>query len=1759
MKIRPFQLWTIAVALSAVFATRNVEAAPAPSITTQPRSQTNFFGSNVVFTVAASGQTPLFYQWSFDGTNLTDNGHISGSTTTNLTVNSITMGDAGNYRVVVTNSHGSATSSNATLTVLVPAAITSQPTNQSVFLSNNVTFAAAATGTLPLNYRWYFNGTALADGGRVSGSGTANLTIFNVQTNDAGSYQFVVTNNYRMATSAVATLTVLVPAAITIQPTNQSVLLSNNVSFTAAATGTAPLNYQWYFNGAPLSDGGGISGSATTNLNLSNVQTNEAGNYQLVVTNNYGSATSSIATLIVLAPPAITIQPTNQAALIGSTIVFSSGATSQSPASYQWLKDGGALINGGRISGADTPTLTISNLQMSDVGDYQFEASNTNGTAASTPASLMIVPLVGWGVNYYGEQTFPLTLTNVMAIATGDANLSYLNLMLKADSSVMGWGEVIGTSNYTITVPAGLSNAVAISAGYTHGLVLENDGTVTGFGDNSSGEANPPGGLIGVATVAAGWDWSLALKNDGTVVAWGDNSYGEATPPAGLSNVVAISAGGVHGLALKNDGTIVGWGLNTVGEGTSPAGLSNVVAIAAGYYHNLALQSDGTVVAWGGNVHGESSVPAGLSNVVAIAASYTLSLALRNDGTVVAWGDNFYGQSPAPPGLSNVVAIAAGGEYGLALVQNPATHVPPAIWWQGETNQTVPSGQTFLLNPYVNGSQPMSFQWYLNGSPLVGQTNSWLMVQSIQPSQAGNYQFTASNNYGVVTSQVAAVIESPGILNQPINQSSLAGGTVTFGVTAAGSGTLFYQWYFNGSPLADDSHVSGSATASLTISNVQSNDVGSYELVVTNTYGSATSQAATFTLLLPAAITIPPVSQSVLLSNNVAFFAVADGTLPLNYQWYFNGAPLTNGGRISGATTTNLVLSNVQASDAGPYQLIATNNYGSSTSTVATLTVNVPAMITSQPTNQSVILNSNASFSASAAGDAPLVFQWYFNGAPMSDGGRVNGSATGNLMIANAQTNDAGTYQMVVTNEYGTATSTVATLTVLLPAAITASPTNRTVLLGSNATFSVTAIGTAPLSYTWYSNGIALVNGGRISGVNSNTLTISNTQTNDSGAAYQAIVANSYGMATSSVATLTVLAPVQITGQPVSQAVLLGSNVTFSVIATGSALAYQWFFDGTPLSDGARISGSATSALTISDVQSSDAGGYVAIVTNLLSSATSQTASLTPQAVLAPSTRYVALTSTNPMPPYLDWSTAATNIQDAVDAAVAGDSVLVSNGVYNTGGRIVYGSTSNRVVVNKAVMVQSMNGPAATTIDGFLGSPLGTFHPGRCVYLTNGASLVGFALTNGGSGTSGDTVLNQSGGGTWCESSSAVISNCVLAGNSATTYGGGAFRGTLFDCVLTNNGGGFGGGAASNTLIDCTLAHNVANRQNLNAGGGAAYCTLSNCLVVGNVCNEGNGGGGAYFSSLTGCIVSNNVASFRNGGGVCFGVVNDSLICSNSASAGGGACSNVLNNCILWNNFSSRGGGGGALGSVLFNCTVVSNLTAPTALLTAGVYGGIASNSIVYYNGASNFLSTMPIYYCCVPNLPTNGLGNITNPPLFINLAGADFHLQSTSPCINSGNNSGVGSTIDFDGNPRIVGGTVDMGAYEYQTPTSVISYAWLQQYGLPTDGSVDFADLDGTTFNVYQDWIAGLNPTNSASVLAMQIPVINTNSTGLTLSWLSVNNRTYYLQRATNLVVQPAFSTIQSNISGQIGTTSFIDSTATNGGPYFYRVGVQQ
>ena len=230
-------------------------------------------------------------------------------------------------------------------------------------------------------------------------------------------------------------------------------------------------------------------------------------------------------------------------------------------------------------------------------------------------------------------------------------------------------------------------------------------------------------------------------------------------------------------------------------------------------------------------------------------------------------------------------------------------------------------------------------------------------------------------------------------------------------------------------------------------------------------------------------------------------------------------------------------------------------------------------------------------------------------------------------------------------------------------------------------------------------------------------------------------------------------------------------------------------------------------------------------------------------------------------------------------------------------------------------------------------------------------------------------------------------------------------------------------------------------------------------------------------------------------------------------------------------------------------------------MVGGGVIYGTLNNCIVYFNTAPNGANYYQdqnggaLTYCCSTPMPTNGVCIITNAPLFVDYAAGNLRLQSNSPCINAGLNAYAPGPVDLDGLPRIVSGTVDIGAYEFQGPGSVISYAWLQQYGLPTDGSADFTDPDRDGLNNWQEWRCLTDPTNALSVLRLlsAVPI----GTNVTVTWQSVAGVTYFLERSTNLLAKPPFSLLAPNLSGQPGTTTYTDTTTTNAGPYFYRVGV--
>ncbi len=349
-------------------------------------------------------------------------------------------------------------------------------------------------------------------------------------------------------------------------------------------------------------------------------------------------------------------------------------------------------------------------------------------------------------------------------------------------------------------VPINLSGIRAISAGHQHAIAIKADGTVVAWGNNNSGQATVPTGLTDVVSIAAGGDVSGAVRRDGTVRLWGSGASGVTTVPAGLAEVKQLALGANHALLLKNDGTVVAWGSNASGQTTVPAGLADVVSVAAGNGGSVALRRDGTVAAWG--VANIRNAPAGLANIAAIAASGSTEtgggthvVALRRDGTVTAWGNNGSGQTTIPAGLAGVVAVAVGGFHSLALKSDGAV-----VAW---------------------------------GSTVSSPT-------SVPPSLPRSFAIAASSRGGFALAGTSVQFNA-----QPQDQVIALGADVTFTATATGMGALNYQWRKDGVGLA------GATGSTLTLRGIAAAQAGSYDVVVTDSFGATASAAGRLTVGAP--------------------------------------------------------------------------------------------------------------------------------------------------------------------------------------------------------------------------------------------------------------------------------------------------------------------------------------------------------------------------------------------------------------------------------------------------------------------------------------------------------------------------------------------------------------------------------------------------------------------------------------------------------------------------------------------------------------------------------------------------------------------------------------------------------------------------------------------------------------------------------------------------------------------------------------------
>ena len=1088
----------------------------------------------------------------------------------------------------------------------IAPSITTQPTaTQTLCTGNAAAFSVVAAGT-SLTYQWKLGATSLTNGGTISGATSANLAISSLVPGDAGNYTCEISGVCGgPVTTNISALTVNSGASITTQPVaTQTLCVGAAAGFSVVATGTS-LTYQWKKGVTSLTNGGNISGATSANLAISSLVAGDAGNYTCDVTaSGCGAAvTTTVSALTVNTAVAITTQPVVSQTLCTGNAASISVVATGTGLTYQWKLGATSLTNGGTISGATSANLAISSLIAGDAGNYTCVISGSCGAPVTSNISVLNIN------NSISITTQPAA---TQTLCTGNAAA----FSVVASGSGLTYQWKLGATSLTNggTISGATSANLAISS-----LVAGDAGNYTCVVSGSCGA--PVTSAISALTV----NTSIAITTQPVA------TQTLCAGTAAAFSVVATGSGLMYQwklgvTSLTNVGTISG-------ATSANLAISSLVAGDAGNYTCVVSGSCGapltsSISALTVNTPVAITTQPVVTQTLCTGTAAAMSVVATGSGLTYQWklgavslvnGGAISGATSANLAISSLVAGDAGnytcvisGSCGSPVTSNVSAlivNTSIAIATQPVATQTLCAGTAAAFSIVATGTG-LTYQWKLgavsltNAGTISGVTSANLAISSLVAGDAGNYTCVISGTCGApITSSISAlIVNTPvAITTQPVaGQTLCTGNAAAFSVVATGSG-LTYQWELGAVSLVNGGTLSGATTANLAISSLVAGDAGNYTCVISGLCGApVTSGISALTVNTGASITTNPVATQTLCASNAAAFNVVATGSGLTYQWKLGAVSLVDGGTISGANSANLAISSLVAGDAGNYTCSVTaSGCGVPVVTsISALIVNTPVVITTQPiATQTLCTGSAAAFSVVATGSG-LTYQWKLGAVSLVDGGTLSGATTANLAISSLVVGDASNYTCEISGSCGApVTSTVSTLIVNTPVAITTQPVaTQTLCTGTAAAFSAVVTGSG-LTYQWNLAATALVDGGTISGATSANLAISSLVAGDAGN-YTCVITGSCGApVTSSVSALIVNMPIAITTQPLAgQTLCTGNAASFNVVATGSGLSYQWELGAVALVDGGTISGTTTSTLAISSLIAGDAGNYTCVI-----------------------------------------------------------------------------------------------------------------------------------------------------------------------------------------------------------------------------------------------------------------------------------------------------------------------------------------------------------------------------------------------------------------------------------------------------------------------------------------------------------------------------------------------------------------------------------
>ncbi|MFC2114615.1 immunoglobulin domain-containing protein, partial [Bacteroidota bacterium] len=470
----------------------------------------------------------------------------------------------------------------------------------------------------------------------------------------------------------------------------------------------------------------------------------------------------------------------------------------------------------------------------------------------------------------------------------------------------------------------------------------------------------------------------------------------------------------------------------------------------------------------------------------------------------------------------------------------------------------------------ANGSPTLKYQWFKNNVAINGASNNSYTINSLSTADAGTYYCYVSNTCDSIQSNVATLTVNtiPAVTSQTSSTSRCSGQSMTFDVTATGSAPLTYQWY------KDNASISGATSSSYTLNTVASSDAGNYYCIVSNPCANKSTSVIVLSIDQAPTLSNQTGNSKVCEGQTMSFNVTASGTPPISYQWYKDNAI------ISGATNYLLNFNSTTTNDAGDYHCIVSNTCGSIQSYTSSLTVNEAPVITSQSGNEVRCEDQSVTFSISSSGSSPITYQWFKNGAAISNA--TNSTYT----VSVVKPADATNYYCSATNSCGSAFSSPVVLTVNTKPVVVTSFDSITLCKGEDVILNVTASGAMPVTYQWYQD----LN--KIKDATNSSHLLSSVKTANEGK-YLCEATNVCGTTNSSFIQLNVNSPITIVNETGSQEKCEGEEALFEVNVTGEQpITYQWF------NTMGAINGETSNSLYFSSVEEMDNEEYYCEITN---------------------------------------------------------------------------------------------------------------------------------------------------------------------------------------------------------------------------------------------------------------------------------------------------------------------------------------------------------------------------------------------------------------------------------------------------------------------------------------------------------------------------------------------------------------------------------